>query len=79
MWSGPSPRIPSRRTKVAALGLELPDALPELLGLAGVAALLGDLGLERGVVLLDMDEVEDDVEHAREDQREEERRAGEVH
>jgi hypothetical protein len=60
------------------LRLKLIDPLPQLLGLSGSTALLGNLLLQGGEVLLHVNEVEDDVEHPGEDEGEEQRRAGEV-
>lgn len=60
------------------LALELADALAELLALAGGRAALGGLGREGVELLLGVDEVEEDVEDARENEREEERGAREV-
>lgn len=61
------------------LSLELVDPLAHLVGLSGRAALLGDLALEQGKLLLDVDKVENDVEHAGQQKGQEQRGAGQVH
>lgn len=60
------------------LGLEDLDLLAELGVLARVGRALGRAALERGQLLLRLDEVEEDVEHAAQDERQEERRARQV-
>lgn len=60
------------------LRLELAHTLAELLGLTSGLRALGRLGREGVQLLLGVDKVKEDIEDTREDEREEESRAGEV-
>lgn len=72
-------KISTLRLGGRQLSLQFPDSLSQLFALTGRSTLLGNLGLKGGVVLLNVDKVEHDVEDSREDERKEKGSSGQVY